>query len=154
MLTVKKDFPPNQIGIRPSMCKFPSNHRLLEIKQVAHAKTGSDKSLFFPAILIMKHLGVEPGVFLDLQRLAWAKIAIQYDADASRLLQKPVDFDDVSRYMQRVVGGSKVDGTTFCLWKLEEIIRKMEEGKKSDVKVNLQCSISLYQGILGKSAST
>lgn len=35
MLSLSTDFDTDCIGIRPSMIKFPSNHRVLEVKRVA-----------------------------------------------------------------------------------------------------------------------
>lgn len=62
MLTVRTDFPPDKVGIRPSMCKFQSNHRMIEVKRVAVAKSQVDEDfepkLFNQILLIMHHLGV------------------------------------------------------------------------------------------------
>jgi RNA dependent RNA polymerase len=149
MLTIKQDFPPDKIGIRPSMCKFSSKHRLLEVKTVAIGKSGPNKSLFFPALLIMHHQGVPSEVFMDLQRRAWAEIALQWDRDAAALFNEPVDFNEISRYMQGVVKhGRKAGKEPFTLEELKAIIHRMEEAKKSDVKVNLHCAITLMQGVV------
>lgn len=111
MLTIKKDFPANKIGIRPSMCKYPSPHRLLEVKTVAKLKRDKDRrkqntwaeregqikerTLFYAVVLILFDLGVPPSVFLDLQRRNWAEICSKWDAGAVKLLQNPINFDEV-----------------------------------------------------------
>jgi RNA dependent RNA polymerase len=148
MLTVRKDFPPDKIGIRPSMCKFSSEHRMLEVKRVAEKKTSGDKSLFADALLILGDLGVGADVFMDLQRRAWAKLALTYDRGAQALLEEPVDYREVSRYLQKVIGkGIKYNGEKFSLEELQGMARRMEEGKKGRVSVNLHCSITLMLGV-------
>ena len=146
MLSVKDDFPPDKIGIRPSMCKFTSNHRFLEVKQVA--KRSDNNSLFSQALLIMKHLGVPSEVFLDLQRKAWADIALSYDNEAPPLLNEPIDFQLISRYVQHVVNGKKHSQDKFSLDELCSIIDTMEARKKSAHNMHLNCSVALMMGVV------
>ena len=84
MLSLRKDFPCNKIGVRPSMVKFPSSHTTLEIKQVAQLKDGNTK-LFNQILLILDHLGIPDKVFHDLQEKSAADYVIRYDSDAEPL---------------------------------------------------------------------
>ena len=72
MLSLVDEFPPGEawpadkIGLRPSMVKFASNHRILEVKKTGEANYGADNKLFKEAIIIMGGLGVPQNVFLDI----------------------------------------------------------------------------------------
>lgn len=46
MLSLDTDFDANSIGIRPSMIKFPSKHRVLEVKRVAGGFARDPDSIF------------------------------------------------------------------------------------------------------------
>ncbi|CAB9498814.1 polymerase alpha-associated DNA helicase A [Seminavis robusta] len=155
MLTVKKDFPPNKIGLRPSMAKFASTNRMLEVKRVSTCREG--KSPFSQAVLILRDLGVPSDVFLDLQRMAWFDIAATYDPSAFQIVnsnnnskkkqnKKPVDYQAVSSYLQRVAKqGLKHNQERFTALELDCIAKRMEEGKRA---VNIRCSVTLMMGVV------
>jgi RNA-dependent RNA polymerase len=145
MLTLKWDFPPDKIGIRPSMCKFPSSHRFLEVKRVAKANKNSDNKLFNQILLIMHHQKVPNPVFLDLQRRACAEMALKYDTASCKLLKPPIDFNEVSSYVHKVLRGRKGNNEKFSDSDLNGIVDKMKRAKE---KVNLRCSITLLLGVM------
>ena len=72
MLSLKEDFPRNKIGIRPSMVKFPSNHRILEVKKIAKAKDSRqghyENYLWGQGLIVIDSLGVPDHVFLGMQQ--------------------------------------------------------------------------------------
>jgi hypothetical protein len=65
MLSYKHDYPENKIGLRPSMVKFPSKHRILEVKQVAVVTRSPP--LFSQLLLVMHHQGTPNRILLQLQ---------------------------------------------------------------------------------------
>jgi hypothetical protein len=79
MLSLKKDFAPDCVGLRPSMVKFPSKHSILEVKAVARTNDSRDNKLFNQILLILYHLKTPNRVFLDLQALACASMASEFD---------------------------------------------------------------------------
>jgi hypothetical protein len=117
MLSLKLDFPPDMIGIRPSMVKFPSNHMVLEVKRVATASRRPENKLFSQILLVMHHLGVPNRVFFDLQAKACTDMAFEYDSGAleRRMSEtRRVDIEKDYKYMRQVVkAGRKGDGTLF-----------------------------------------
>ena len=83
MLSLKMDFPADKIGVRPSMVKFASNHRILEVKRVAKAKhEHPENKLFSQILLILDHLGMPDQVLLGLQKKALADMVLRYDNEA------------------------------------------------------------------------
>jgi RNA-dependent RNA polymerase len=146
MLSLKVDFPPDKIGIRPSMCKFPSNHKILEVKRVAKANVSRDNKLFSQILLIMHHLRVPNRVFLDLQARAFAEMASEYDIDALELLEDPVDIAEVSKYVRNVVKhGRKGSRVAFSTDEFRVLTKYMTQAK---AKINLRCSITLMLGVV------
>jgi hypothetical protein len=116
MLSLKLDFPPDKIGIRPSMVKFPSNHMILEVKRVASASRKPENKLFSQILLIMHHLKVPNRVFFDLQAKAFADMAFEYDPEAlkRRFLETRVDIAADYEYTCQVLKyGRKEDGEAF-----------------------------------------
>jgi hypothetical protein len=47
MLSLDTNFDDDSIGIRPSMIKFPSDHRVLEVKRVANGYVRDDSNTIF-----------------------------------------------------------------------------------------------------------
>jgi len=150
MLTLKEDFPENCIGIRPSMCKFASNHRILEVKEVAQ-RSREDVTLFSSSLLVMHYLKVPSEAFMDLQRKAWARIALKWDDSTSArgLLKEPIDYKRVSEYVRKVTNsGRKDNGEYFSVNALTSIVNEMDLKKKnSSYKMGLDCSVTLMKGI-------
>jgi hypothetical protein len=137
MLSYKHDYPENKIGIRPSMVKFRSNHRMLEVKQ--HAYINENPPLFSQLILIMHYQGVPNRILLELQAKACAEMAREYDTTARNK-------GDTVQYIQRVVKhGRKQNGRSFSPYEFEELRRMMVESK---TRVNLQCDALLMYGVI------
>lgn len=139
MLSYKYDYPENKIGLRPSMVKFPSEHRLLEVKRVAIADR--NPPLFSQLILVLHHQKVLNRTLLRLQAEACASMAKEFDSTMNR-------FDDNSAYDYTrtvVKHGRKHNGSAFSQGEFEDLARKMKEAK---TRVNLRCGVTLMFGVV------
>ena len=69
MLSLNTDFHNDSIGVRPSMIKFPSDHRVLEVKRVAgFAKEKNDATFpdkIFSQALLVSDISHQTCYFLD-----------------------------------------------------------------------------------------
>ena len=151
--------PSNCIGVRSSQVKFKSNHFILEVKRVAKAIVSGDdekNKLMRHALLVLDHLGVPCSTLYNLQEKAAVDFALKKDkADAldsivlkknkkklnARLLSKEKE------YLQNYVlsKGIKADGTPFTANELCDICQRMITAR---TKVNINCNVSLLQGVV------
>ena len=157
MLSLKIDFPADKIGVRPSMLKFASSHRTLEVKRVAKAKHGHpENKLFSQILLILDHLGIPDQVLLGLQKKALADMVLRYDNEAWASIAAVVDgeADPEAARAERMKGyvddlfergGKREDGRPMRTAELKACIADM---KASRQKINLRCPITLLLGVL------
>ena len=102
MLSLKTDFPPDCIGLRKSMVKFASDHMVLEVKAVANTTEQQDYNLFNQILLIMGSQ-MPRRVFLELQTMACAKMAAEYDKTALEKVVNGRDVADAYSYVRKVI---------------------------------------------------
>ena len=139
MLSYKHDYPEHKIGIRPSMVKFRSTQRVLEVTRVACVKENPDNKLFFQMILIMHHQGIPNRIMLELQAKAFADMARQFDKGAGGIT-------DAFEYSQHVVmHGKKADGNPFSEKEFGALRKSMIESKE---RLNLRCSVVMMFGVI------
>jgi len=137
MLSYKHDYPENKIGLRPSMVKFRSNHRILEVKQVAIVNMSPP--LFSQLLLIMHHQGIPNRILLGLQAKACAEMSPEYENVVDEIAD---DFE----YTRKVVKhGRKLNGQPFSPKEFEELRNKMTEAK---TRVNLRCDARMMYGVV------
>eukprot|EP00977_Amphora_coffeiformis_P013898 scaffold3784_cov174-Amphora_coffeaeformis.AAC.3 len=134
MMSLKKDFPPFKVGIRPSMVKFSSSHTVLEVKRVAKANSSPENKLFNQSILNLYHL-MDPQtrnrVFIDLQAKACAEMAYEFDPKGQEeLLAAGDNLEEYMRYTQRVIArAKKYSGEKFTVQEYQAIMKKMNAAR-------------------------
>lgn len=107
MLSLKTDFPSNCIGLRPSMVKYASNHRVLEVKAVPSTDEQQDYNLFNQILIIMGSR-MPNRVFLELQTMACAKMAAaEYDKPALEQVVNGNDVAEAYSYVRKVIRQGK-----------------------------------------------
>lgn len=145
MLTLKKDFPPDKVGIRPSMVKFRSSHMILEVKTVARANDSRDNKLFNQILLIMHHLKIPNRVFLDLQAMACAEMASEFDRAGFDRITAGKNIAEAYNYVNKVVGrGWKESGEPFSPAEFSSLKDTM---LKARTRVNLRTNVTLMRGV-------
>lgn len=140
MLSYKHDFPEDKIGIRPSMVKFRSNHRILEVKQVAFVN--ENPPLFSQLIQIMHFQGVPNRILLLLQAKACAEMAREVDTGEQTIAS---DFDYYSYARKVTKHGRKGNGLAFTAREFDDLKRTMEDAR---MRVNLQCDVQMLFGVI------
>ena len=145
MLSLKKDFPADCVGVRPSMLKFPSRKTILEVKQVARANSSRETKLFNQVLLILSHLRVKNRVFLDLQAMAFVDMASEFDRSFDiELAQRDiaVAYDYIEKYAKN---GRKLNKERFSVQECYDLKNMMIKAK---TKMNLRTNLTLMQGVI------
>jgi hypothetical protein len=139
MLSYKHDYPENKIGLRPSMVKFPSKHRILEVKQVAVVTRSPP--LFSQLLLVMHHQKVPNRILLRLQAEACATMAQKCDDSVG-----DGGIDDPVEYTRKVVKhGRKHSGEALSEENFELLTSMMKDARNN---VNLKCAVSMMFGVI------